>query len=553
MEFLKAQLARIQEQIGALSASQKMLTMCLVAIMAMTIVWWTYWAAEPDMEPVLNQSLSQDDISTIVANLDGKGIAHKVVGDKVLVPADQKLEVLAELGYSQVLPRNFTTGFDDIIKNINWLDSPEKSDRMYLEAKQRTLAMVIDQFPGVSNAVVVIDPTNERRFDDTSVQPSAMVEITTTRSDRTSGKTLAASAASVVSGAEAGLTRSRINIVVDGVPCHVPDASDDDMGTDDTMVDALRQNEDFYSTKIRDNLGDVNGLMVAVTVKLNTSYTETHSHKVDPKGVVSIPIKSEETSDETTSGGAGGAEEAGAVANVGVAIPGGAGSGGNSSTSSDSKSEFQADNSHEDTFTKQSPGEPTVVAASVRVPRSYFVAGFKNKNDGKDPDDAALTGYEAQEIADIRQSVKACTNLTSDDAVVVAEYDDAPPPVMASVSTGGSPMSMMLGGHVKEIGVGALALVSMFMVSTMVKKTAPAPAVVGGGGGVLVDDELEARKLNSGEGVAGEVGEGGAALDGVELDEESVKAQQMIEQVQELVKANPDGAAGLVKRWMNQR
>jgi flagellar biosynthesis/type III secretory pathway M-ring protein FliF/YscJ len=39
----------------------------------------------------------------------------------------------------------------------------------------------------------------------------------------------------------------------------------------------------------------------------------------------------------------------------------------------------------------------------------------------------------------------------------------------------------------------------------------------------------------------------------VELDEESVKAQQMIEQVQELVKANPDGAAGLVKRWMNQR
>jgi flagellar biosynthesis/type III secretory pathway M-ring protein FliF/YscJ len=58
--------------------------------------------------------------------------------------------------------------------------------------------------------------------------------------------------------------------------------------------------------------------------------------------------------------------------------------------------------------------------------------------------------------------------------------------------------------------------------------------------------------LNTGEGLAGEVGEGGAMLDGVELDEESVKAQQMIEQVQELVKANPDGAASLVKRWMNQ-
>jgi flagellar biosynthesis/type III secretory pathway M-ring protein FliF/YscJ len=291
---------------------------------------------------------------------------------------------------------------------------------------------------------------------------------------------------------------------------------------------------------------------VAVTVKLNTAYTEVHSHKVDPKSVVSIPIKSEDQSDESTSGGAGSAEEAGAVANQGVAIPsGGAGGGGNSSTSTDSKNEFQADNSHEDTFTKQSPGEPTVVAASVRVPRSYFVAAYKNANGGKDPDDAALSAYETQQLTGFRASVKACTNLSSDDAVVVAEYDDAPPPTIAAATGAGTPMSMMLGGHVKEIGVGALALVSMFMVSSMVKKTSPATATAGGG--VLLDEEAEARKLNAGEGVAGEVGEGGAALDGVELDEESVKAQQMVEQVQELVKANPDGAAGLVKRWMNQR
>jgi flagellar M-ring protein FliF len=552
MEFLKAQFAKIQGQINALSPSQKMLTICLAAIMVMTIVWWSYWAAEPDMEPVLNQSMSQDDISTIVANLDGKGIAHKVVGDKVLVPADQKLEVLAELGYSQVLPRNFSDGFDDIIKNINWLDSPEKSDRMYLEAKQRTLSMVIDQFPGVSNAVVVIDPTNERRFDDQEVQPSAMVEITTNRSAGSSPKQLAAAAASVVSGSEAGLVRSRINIVVDGIPCSVPDPSDDNMGGDDTMVDAQRQNEKFYDDKIRELFGDVNGLMVAVSVKLNTSYSETHSHKVDPKSVVQIQIKSDEQNDETSSTGSGAAQEAGAVANVGQSIGGGGGGNTNTSTSSDSKSEYQGDNSHEDTFVKQAPGEATVVAASVRFPRSYFVQSYKNNNDGKDPDDAALTTFEDQQITGIRQSIKACTNLTSDDAVVVAAYDDAAPPPITAVSSGGSSVSMMLGGHVKEIGVGALALVSMFMVSTMVKKSGPVPVTAGGG--VPIDEEdSETRILKAGDGVAGEASEGAATLDGVELDEESVKAQQMIDQVQELVKANPDGAASLVKRWMNQR
>ena len=44
----------------------------------------------------------------------------------------------------------------------------------------------------------------------------------------------------------------------------------------------------------------------------------------------------------------------------------------------------------------------------------------------------------------------------------------------------------------------------------------------------------------------------GATLDGMELDEESVKAQEMIGQVSTLVRENPDAAATLVKRWLNR-
>jgi flagellar biosynthesis/type III secretory pathway M-ring protein FliF/YscJ len=51
---------------------------------------------------------------------------------------------------------------------------------------------------------------------------------------------------------------------------------------------------------------------------------------------------------------------------------------------------------------------------------------------------------------------------------------------------------------------------------------------------------------------AAEVGESGQTLDGVELDEETVRAQQVVEQVSTLVKENPDTAANLIKRWMNR-
>jgi flagellar biosynthesis/type III secretory pathway M-ring protein FliF/YscJ len=186
-----------------------------------------------------------------------------------------------------------------------------------------------------------------------------------------------------------------------------------------------------------------------------------------------------------------------------------------------------------------------VVTASVRVPRSYFVASYKNKNGGKDPDEAALTAFTDQELTHIRQDVKGCTGLTSDDAVIVGAYSDAPPQVIAGPGAAApSAIGTLMSGHVKEIAVGILAAVSLFMVSMTVRKGAPAPVVVAA-------EPTPTPKLQvTTETVAGEVSGGGAMLDGVELDEEAVKAQQMVDQVQEMVQTNPDAAASLVKRWL---
>ena len=52
--------------------------------------------------------------------------------------------------------------------------------------------------------------------------------------------------------------------------------------------------------------------------------------------------------------------------------------------------------------------------------------------------------------------------------------------------------------------------------------------------------------------IAGEVSEGGQTLDGMELDDDAIKAQQMVEQVSTMVKENPDAAANMVKRWLNR-
>jgi flagellar biosynthesis/type III secretory pathway M-ring protein FliF/YscJ len=125
--------------------------------------------------------------------------------------------------------------------------------------------------------------------------------------------------------------------------------------------------------------------------------------------------------------------------------------------------------------------------------------------------------------------------------------DDLPDLAAATtVEPASSPMTLSLGDHAKEIGVGALAIISLFMVAMMVRKSTPAPIIA-------APLELkEAPALIGGEDIAGEAVEGNPMLDGMELDEDAIKAQQMVEQVSTMVKENPDAAANLVKRWLNR-
>jgi flagellar biosynthesis/type III secretory pathway M-ring protein FliF/YscJ len=551
MEFLKAQITRIQEQLAGLSATQKMLVVSLLTIMVMTVLWWAHFAAEPEMSPILDQSLSQDELGQISQSLDAQAIPHKVVGDKVMVPADRKLEILAVLGYSQVLPRNIDEGFNEMIKQMNWLDPPDKTDKMFLADKERMLAAVIRRFPGVQDAAVVIDPTTERRLDGNDVQPVATVMLTTGRNGGASRRQLAESAADIVSGAQAGLARSRINVVVDAVPFAVKDRSDDGSGAgaDDSGVELQKQWEDYYRDKIlRDGLQDIRGAIVGVTVKVNTSQTMTTIHKVDSKQTVSVPNHTQETSDENTAEPAA-QQDVGAVPNTGMSLPA-AGGGGGGSTSTSDQTDFDTDHGKQDEQIKQGPGDATLLSASVRIPRTYFIQAYKNENSGKESDDPnAMTAYINAQLAQIRGAIKGCAPIPNDDALFVGQYSDVMPPdtPIEQQAAASSPFAGVIGRHVKEVGVGVLAVLSLFMVSMMVRKGPPVtPAVQD------TQAEVAERTLDGNESVIGNAAENNASLDGMELDEETVKAQQMLDQVQQMVTSNPDSAANLVKRWLSR-
>ena len=570
MDLFKSQFDRIQRQLAGLSASQKMLTATLVAIMVMTLMMWGRYAGEAEMVTLLDQTLAEEDVSRILGELDARRIEHRTSGGRITVPADRKMEAVALLGYAQVLPRNFVTAFDEMAKQITPWATAGQNEALWKRAKETALSQLISHFPNVKNAFVLVDGTTTRRIG-SDVRPSATITIFMQSGTEASQK-LVNAAADVVTGAQAGLDRSQIKITVDGEPRKVQGAHEGGgLGSDEQLA-LLEQHERRLEEKIGKHLQYIPNLVVSVAVDVDTTAkkAQNHTYHNDPDKIIHKPVEESEKSFENNGGGAGG--EPGVVPNVGtntemdINNPGGvaAAGGGTSSTESETKTKFELKASETVETISTPAGDATPVSASVRVPRSYFVNVLKaGKPDAKDPDDTAVQALIKQEMPKIREAVLACAAFKSKEAVTVDTYLDALPLQLAAASEPPSaPMASLVGGNAKEIALGALAVVSLFMVSMMVRKSGPAPVAAGAALAMAGTPSASASGsstgprrpglLGTGEALVGEAGANNPLLDGMELDEDAIKTQQMLDQVSTLVADNPDAAATLVRRWMSR-
>jgi flagellar biosynthesis/type III secretory pathway M-ring protein FliF/YscJ len=513
------------------------------------------------MVPVLDQVLTDDDIGPIDHQLELAGVPHSVSAGKVLVPADRKGEILANLMFARVLPQDTHSAFETMSKEINPFMPNSQVEMAYSEATAMELSSLISRFPGVANARVIINAKDERRIEG-SIPPSATVVITT-KGEAENAKTLVRAAADGVAHAVSGLKPSQISVIINGASMKVPDSESSADPNIDDLMDRREKRESDLEQKIRNEFSFIGvGLTVSVNCDVENRVMVDHTVKYDKAGTVVQPIETTSTNDESTTASAA-AHEPGAVSNTGqagtngpVSIDGGgagaSGAGGNSTTSTKDEAKNGVWVGQSEITTQTPAGKDSVQSVTVRVPASYFNAIYKRKNPSATdaPDD-----FINLQLASIKDGVKKVVGLKSDDALSVDSYADLPVNDLAMATAPSIPSSAMssVGGHAKEIGVGVLAIVSLLMMATMVRKSTPpqlgmpspsgqpASATAGGLG-----------QLGSGESIAGEVGAGAGALDGMEMDEEAVRTQQMLDQVSTMVKENPDGAASLVKKWLSR-
>ena len=575
MDFMKAQLDRIGQQVAGLGASQKMLAGMLVVVIVLTLMLWSRYAGTSEMTPVFDQPMNAVDAGRIQGYLRSVGIESTLTSDnRVMVPAARQAEALAGLTYNRLQPKDTSAAFDRITAQMTPWNSNQQSNRLWNEKRQLALQLAINAWPEIDSAMVLID-VPEKRSLAVQLEPSATVTLTMKNGTRPSRQLVQASA-DLVAGAVSGLRRSKVRVIADGATYPVADESATGISSGGDILEQKQSWERHFNTKIREHLAFIPDLMVAVSVELNVKSSSETRRTVDTKNVLQKEVETTSKTEESTQPGQV-ASEPGAIPNTGLAVPGGAGGSGSMNSSSETaKFEVMPGLQSEEKIVTP-PGDAKATTASVQVPRSHFVEVWRRLNPAPaaaagaaapaGPTDEQLQQLIQRELPSIRAGVKACTGLADDAAVTVGVYTDVAPVAPAGEAVASAGVMNIVSGYGREIAIGTLAAASMLMVSMLARKSGgpagtgnPSQGTSGRGEDVSVVDEggpaaggrREPRSLGGGDDIAGVVPAANPFLSGIELDDDAVQIQQMQEQVAGMVKDDPDAAAAMIKRWLNR-
>lgn len=553
MDTLKRTITQIQEQLALLNTSQKVAIALCAVIVAGSLMWLVGYAAQPDMVAVLAQDMTDEQIADSIRSLNAEGITAKQSGRRVLVQPVHRSRAIMLLGQNNVLPEDTSVGFAELMTESDPFRPADENEFRRRVAMGNELAMIIATSPDIQSARVMIQDVSKRRIGvGASIKPSSSVYVTMARGREMDQQAVEA-LCRFVAGAVPGLAPTDV-VVVDAVtmqPRRIPTA---DEAASMGQLTERKRNEQHLAGKLLAALQSIPGILVTVSVELDTSKTTTTRQVWEQPA-----IKSEESNTtSSTSGGAG--AESGVSPNVGLALNNS--QPGSVSETEESRSEFHEPKSKEMTQIEKPPYRPIRSTASIGIPRSFLVGIYRARY-GEDFDPATLD--DEQRFADLRttelnrvrgSAMKILMTSNPEDVEVDVFFDLAGDgkslrdvaTMTAEVAASSADSGME---YVRRYGVQSglvvLALVSFLMMGRMVRRSA-----------YTVDRLTGAKKkmpvgpeeiLRVGGGPVGQAEEPDGMLVGREIDDATIRHQQLIEQISKMVGEHPKQAAEMIRHW----
>lgn len=550
MQALQNTLKTIAEHLGRLTPMAKLLIGSLMVILMMSLFLVALYAGRTSMAPLgLSASLSTEARAQAIDYLRVQNIPYEEEAGDLLVPTDRRTLVLATLTRNNII-RSDQINFDKIIQDDSPFRSRQENDRRYLMAKMNEVAAMISQWQGVDSARVMIDPAAGRGFGRTHVPDTASVNVMTATGELTQAQ--ADAMANLVAGAHAGLKVENVK-VIDARTGRYLRARGEDQLSPLRNLEANLAAERRVRDKLEGALGDIPGVRVSVNVQVDTRETITTQESFDePKSAVRAESKHDY---ESTLPGPSG--QPGVQPNTGIALAN-SGSGG-SVTDSRQNTELVPAFPRTNSQIVDPGGQTLLINASIGVPRSYFISLYRAEqgDDQAEPDAAALDGVYQRESDRIKAYLEPLIDTRAVEGavagtVMVSMVHDLP--IFSNVMNGGGTEagdvgwgSSLAGNRlVHYVGLGGLAAISLVMMLLMVRRATVREELPTAQELVGIPPALAGADSD----LVGEASEAEPALEGREVDDSTLRRQQMLGQINEMVQQAPADAAGLIRKWI---
>jgi len=407
------------------TAAQRMLLAGLAVSMVATFLVMVYFLNQPDLR-VLYTNMAPEDAARVVDLLKASKTPYELRdnGTTILVPAEavyeQRLKVAGEgvmhgQGVGFELFDQLKVGQTDFVQRIN-----------YTRALQGELSRTISEFPQVEKARVHLVLPQKSLFIEEQKKATASVVLTLKRGQKLDAKQLQG-IVNLVAMAVEGLTPEHITITdTTGQSLYQPrgDGGLDGMST--TQFEFKNTFEANLENRLEQLLTPIVGPGRAITkvnVDLDFSQRTIRKEMYDPNVTV---VRSEQKSDESTTGSAGVGGGGGATTTPrggGAAVPNSNFRGdGYSGTETSQKSNRQQSTTNYE-INKEEQNVVTPVGDLKRQSIAVIVDGTYEKVDGKNT--FTFVPRKAEELERIKQVVARAVGLDSSrgDEIQVSSFE----------------------------------------------------------------------------------------------------------------------------------
>jgi flagellar biosynthesis/type III secretory pathway M-ring protein FliF/YscJ len=508
-----------------------MLVAALVVLIGVLLWGLIQYGGRPETVAVFKTPLTGEELVQAELLLKGQDIPVKVKDGLLMVPAERRDQAYARLAYEGIAPAKAAM---ELAQEPSIWQTADQARRMEHHASEALLSRLISLFPPVKTAQVIFKLGESRKLGSPGSPASAAVHVTLKRGAAMDRKLLKAMA-DTVAGA-VGMGRSDIRIVdaTNNRSYRVPE----DEELDDGMLADVAAQEKRCAEKIRDLYGYIQGLLVSVDVTPDTVKTVSTT-STEYKEPVIAPVGSETEDSKNTPRGTGG--EPGVAANSGVRVPVNLGM---DSTVEKARKMGEPRFPTHVTQKTEGGGLRKGISVSVNVPWEYLAAQFK-KATGQA---AEPTRDQVEEQAALMQKmVMNAVSAENPDKVTVGWYFSGETGAAAAAVAAGQAaeagVTIAINQFAKPAVLGGLALAALMMVMMFARRRHPTPPII------ETLEPVEEEISNMAGAIDGEDG----ALEGLELDDETVRTQKVVEQVGEMVKENPDAASNLIRRWIESK